>query len=478
MECFPPKETCHITTKKFIYLQIKEKAMLDWNTLLSPKRLGLENEEMRSQDVRSQFQRDYDRIIFSSPFRRLQNKTQVFPLPGSIFVHNRLTHSLEVASVGRSLGNMVANGLLERGIDVKPHLLESIGTIVSSACLAHDLGNPPFGHSGEKAISRYFGELDTNNVRAFLSENQWLDLVNFEGNANTLRLLTHHFNGRRKGGFALTYATIGTLLKYPCTSIDYKEGKTPYHKYGVFQAEVSVLKKVAQELGLISYCGSETVFGRHPLVFLMEAADDISYQIVDLEDAHRLGIISTQQAKELMLAFFDPVEDALALQDLQSSLADISDENEQIVLMRSRTINKLITDCVQVFWDNYDAIMNSRFFSSLTESLQGTSKRAMQTLAALATEKIYNSREVIEIQVAGHRILSELLQEFVSATLKKDKSLYDTQLMSLLPSQLKNSEHDTYSQIFSVVDFISGMTDVYSLEMYRKIKGISFSVIR
>ncbi|MBR5434425.1 MAG: deoxyguanosinetriphosphate triphosphohydrolase [Bacteroidales bacterium] len=452
--------------------------MLDWNKLLSPKRLGLENEKMRQQDVRSQFQRDYDRIIFSSPFRRLQNKTQVFPLPGSIFVHNRLTHSLEVASVGRSLGNMIANGLSERNIDVQPHLLDSIGTIVSSACLAHDLGNPPFGHSGENAISRYFKEIDKNEISSLLTPDQYLDFTNFEGNANTFRLLTHHFSGRRKGGFALTYATIGTLLKYPCTSSDYLANKTPYHKYGVFQSELPILQKVAKELGLETYEGNRCVYGRHPLVFLMEAADDISYQIVDLEDAHRLGIIPTQQAKDLMMAFFDPQIDRDALADLEKSLKEVDDENEQIVILRSRTINKLITDCVNVFWENYDDIMQSKFHASLADALHGTPKRALQTLASLATEKIYNAREVIEIQVAGHRILSELLQEFVTATLRKDSTLYTSQLLRLLPSQLKSSENDGYARIFSVVDFISGMTDVYSLEMYRKIKGISFSVIR
>ncbi|MCQ2958945.1 MAG: deoxyguanosinetriphosphate triphosphohydrolase [Bacteroidales bacterium] len=452
--------------------------MLDWNKLLSPKRLGLEDEETRAQDIRSQFQRDYDRIIFSSPFRRLQNKTQVFPLPGSIFVHNRLTHSLEVASVGRSLGNMIASGLADRKIDIAPHLLDSIGTIVSSACLAHDLGNPPFGHSGEKAISRYFEEIDSNNISSLLTQDQLLDLTNFEGNANTLRLLTHHFTGRRKGGFALTYATIGTLLKYPCSSKDIKMGKTPYHKYGVFQSEIPVLQTVAKELGLIQYEKSDTVFGRHPLVFLMEAADDICYQIVDLEDAHRLGIISTKDAKDLMMAFFDPQIDKAALNDLENALNDISDENEQMVILRSRTINKLITDCANVFWENYDDIMNCRFFHSLADSMHGTPKKALLTLSSLATEKIYNAREVIEIQIAGHRILSELLQEFVTATLRKGETLYTSQLLRLLPSQLITDEKDIYSQIFSVVDFISGMTDVYSLEMYRKIKGISFSVIR
>lgn len=452
--------------------------MLNWNSLLSHKRLGIDETLHASEDAaRSQFQRDYDRIIFSSPFRRLQNKTQVFPLPGSVFVHNRLTHSLEVASVGRSLGNIIANGLAERHVNVPQSLLDGIGSIVSAACLAHDLGNPPFGHSGEKAISRYFSEIDTNNIRELLTASQFQDFINFEGNANAFRLLTHQFSGRRKGGFALTYATIGTLLKYPCTSSDIANNNSPYEKYGVFQTELATLQHVAQELGLQAITDSGTVFGRHPLVFLMEAADDICYQIVDLEDAHRLGILSSQQTKDLLFAFFDPKADAKALDELHVLLHDVSDENEQIVILRSRTINKLIDDCAAIFWEHYDDIMNCRFYSSLTKQLQGASKQALQEIQHIASNKIYNSREVVEIQVAGHRILSELLHEFITAALKNN-SLYTEQLLRLLPTQLVYANANTYSHICSVVDYVAGMTDVYALEIYRKIKGISFSVIR
>jgi len=452
--------------------------MLDWNKLLSHKRLGIDEKYTTREDAaRSQFQRDYDRIIFSSPFRRLQNKTQVFPLPGSIFVHNRLTHSLEVASVGRTLGSTIANGLEERGINVPQSTLDGIGSIVSSACLAHDLGNPPFGHSGEDAISRYFKEVDTNNIADKISDEQFEDLIHFEGNANAFRLLTHQFTGRRKGGFALTYATIGTLLKYPCTSTDLKNANSPYEKYGVFQTEKDILLQVAEEIGLKKINNQETVFCRHPLVFLMEAADDICYQIVDLEDSHRLGILSGEKTKELMLSFFDSTEDEKALSDLQALLEDVTDENEQIVILRSRTISKLIDDCVNVFWEHYDEIMNGEFHSSLTKSLQGASKKALQTVSEVANNKIYNSKEVVEIQIAGHRILSELLQDFITAVLN-DNSLYTKQLLRLLPSQLICNDENTFKQIMSVVDYISGMTDVYALEIYRKIKGISFSVIR
>ncbi|MDR2963438.1 MAG: deoxyguanosinetriphosphate triphosphohydrolase [Bacteroidales bacterium] len=448
--------------------------MLNWNNLLSHKRLGLEHETLEKSDaVRTDFQRDYDRIIFSSPFRRLQNKTQVFPLPGSIFVHNRLTHSLEVASVGRSLGNLLAAGLQQKHVSLPSDTLYSIGSIISAACIAHDLGNPPFGHSGEQTISHYFKTYDANQLYTVLAPEQLADFQNFEGNANAFRLLTHQFTGRRKGGFALTYATLGTLLKYPCSSTDVKQGRSPYEKYGVFQSELPVLEAVAKELGLKQLVENSTIYGRHPLVYLMEAADDICYQIVDLEDAHRLGILTAQKTKELMLAFFNDAEKAVIL----AQITGLDDENEQIVILRSRTINKLVDECMAVFWHNYNAIMNCDFHSSLTKQLTGVAKTALAEVSAVANTKIYNSREVIEIQIAGHRILSELLTEFISAMMNNN-SLYTKQLLQLLPSQLSLSSANLYDNLFSIVDFISGMTDVYALEIYRKIKGISFSVIR
>ncbi|MCL2327211.1 MAG: deoxyguanosinetriphosphate triphosphohydrolase [Bacteroidetes bacterium] len=448
--------------------------MLNWNTLLSHKRLGFEHEIQTANDViRSDFQRDYDRLIFSSPFRRLQNKTQVFPLPGSIFVHNRLTHSLEVASVGRSLGNLLSVGLCEKHPEIARDTLFSIGSIISAACIAHDLGNPPFGHSGEQTISHYFTLYDKNNLQNLISESQLADFQNFEGNANAFRLLTHQFTGRRKGGFALTFATLGTLLKYPCSSTDLKEGRSPYEKYGVFQSELPILETVAHELGLKKLSQTGNVYGRHPLVYLMEAADDICYQIVDLEDAYRLGILTGEQTKNLMLAFFVGEEK----QTILTQINVLSDENEQIVILRSRTISRLVDECMSVFWRNYDAIMNCDFHSSLTKQLTGVAKDALCEVSTVANNTIYNSREVIEIQIAGHRILTELLTEFIGAMIHNN-SLYTQQLLQLLPSQLSLNSSHVYDNLFSIVDFISGMTDVYALEIYRKIKGISFSVIR
>lgn len=452
--------------------------MLDWNRLLSEKRLGMEDEYQGvPNQIRSEFQRDYDRIIFSSPFRRLQNKTQVFPLPGSIFVHNRLTHSLEVASVGRSLGTIIANKLRNDNVVEHQHLLDGVGAIVSAACLAHDLGNPPFGHSGEAAISEFFLRAQKEyNLLSILSSGEFSDLSHFEGNANTLRLLTHQFNGRRQGGFSLTYSTLSAVMKYPCTSDWLHKPEMPYKKYGVFCAETSIMNRIANELGIEEI--KQNLYARHPLVFLVEAADDICYQIVDLEDAHRLGILSTSQTIELMRSFFDPQTDKNSLQAIDKLLSQLTDENEQITTLRSRVINKLIEECIAVFWQHYPQIMNCTFHSNLLDNATGTTHQAIREVKKVAKTQIYSARMVLEIQVAGHNILGELLHEYLKAVLENN-TLYASQLLHLLPSQLSISENDTpYGKILSIVDFIAGMTDIYALELYRKIKGISFSIQR
>ena len=251
-------------------------------------------------DDRSEFKRDYDRLIFSAPFRRLQNKTQVFPLPGSVFVHNRLTHSLEVASVGMSLGNDVAKELCLKHPSLQNTLFEEIGTIVSAACLAHDLGNPPFGHSGESAIQSYFLEGEGVQLQPLLKPEVWSDITHFEGNANTFRLLTHRFKGRREGGFAMTYTTLASIVKYPSSSnASPKKGK-----FGFFTEEKDVFQRVANELTIpcLHENGSELRYARHPLVYLVEAADDICYEVMDIEDSHKLKILSFEETQNLLLS--------------------------------------------------------------------------------------------------------------------------------------------------------------------------------
>ena len=264
---------------------------MNWQQLISNKRFGLEEIHAYRKDDRSEFQRDYDRLIFSAPFRRLQNKTQVFPLPGSVFVHNRLTHSLEVSCVGRSLGTSIANKLIAKHPELADSHVPEIGSIVSAACLAHDLGNPPFGHSGEKAISTYFSEGKGLALKSQISPMEWEDLTHFEGNANAFRLLTHQFLGRRKGGFVMTYSTLASIVKYPYPAV--LAGNKS--KFGFFTTEEDDYEKIAQELGIkrLSKEGEPPRFARHPLVYMVEAADDICYQMMDIEDAYKLKTFST-----------------------------------------------------------------------------------------------------------------------------------------------------------------------------------------
>ena len=276
---------------------------MNWQQLISNKRFGLEQIHELRKDDRSEFQRDFDRLIFSAPFRRLQNKTQVFPLPGSIFVHNRLTHSLEVSCVGRSLGDSIATKLITKHPELASSHVSEIGAIVSAACLAHDLGNPPFGHSGEKAIATYFSEGKGITLQSQLSSMEWEDLTHFEGNANAFRLLTHQFRGRRKGGFVMTYSTLASIVKYPFPSI--LAGKKL--KFGFFTTEIEDYIKIAEELGIkrLSQEGEPIRYARHPLVFLVEAADDICYQMMDIEDAYKLKLLTPRETKELYQLFLD-----------------------------------------------------------------------------------------------------------------------------------------------------------------------------
>ncbi len=443
---------------------------MNWEQLLSTKRFGQEDKHSSIKgDVRTQFQRDYDRLIFSSPFRRLQNKTQVFPLPGSIFVHNRLTHSLEVASVGRSLGNLLAEQLIAKKMIAPNSKIREIGSIVSAACLAHDLGNPPFGHSGEKALSQYFKTADTKFKERF-TEKEWCDLTNFEGNANALRLLTHAFNGRRKGGFALTYSTIAAIVKYPWESN--KIEKVGKKKYGFFQSELADFQKIATALQIPEI--EEGIYARFPLVYLVEAADDICYQIMDIEDAHKLGILDTDFTKNLLLQFFQ--NDATAIHKIETTFKEVTDTNEQIAYLRASVIGKLVYQCVDVFIQNYEAIMAGNFKGSLIQQTPKIYVDAYKKCTTTAVTQIYKHRSVVEIEIAGYKILGTLLHEFIKAVFNPD-DYYSKSLLSLIPTQYDVTKGSDYEKTLSVLDFVSGMTDVFALDLYRKIKGIELRLV-
>ena len=337
---------------------------MKWEQLISNKRLGQEELHELRKDDRTEFQRDYDRLIFSAPFRRLQNKTQVFPLPGSIFVHNRLTHSLEVSCVGRSLGNIVSNQLLAKNPSLASSHVTEIGSIVSAACLAHDMGNPPFGHSGDQAIGTNFSEGNGQRLKKLVSEREWQDLIHFEGNANAFRLLTHQFHGRRKGGFVMTYSTLASIVKYPFSS--QLAGKK--QKFGFFLSEEADFQNIAKELGLIqlSKDGEPLRFTRHPLVYLVEAADDICYQMMDIEDAHKLKILTTEETVHLYNNFFT--------EERKEKMKDIyhivTDTNERIAYLRSSAIGVLVKECTRVFLEKEKDILAGKFESTLIKSMQ------------------------------------------------------------------------------------------------------------
>ena len=448
--------------------------MMKWERLLSSKRLGQEDMQQGSDD-RTEFQRDYDRLIFSAPFRRLQNKTQVFPLPGSIVVHNRLTHSLEVSSVGRSLGNDISRLILKQHPELYSTHFTELGSIVSAACLAHDLGNPPFGHSGENAIGTYFSEGDGLFLRDYicpetgdgLSPEQWEDITHFEGNANAFRLLTHHFKGRRKGGFVMTYSTLASIVKYPFSS-DLAGDK---RKFGFFRSEVEDYEKIARELGILKLPAPDGSirYARHPLVYLVEAADDICYEIMDIEDARKLKLLTTDETKQLFLAYF-PLEQQRHIKERMAQLVD--DVNEQIVYLRSCVINCLEQQCVQVFIRNEQAILSGIFEGSLIEHIDDLPRKAYKRCESIAYKKIYHCKDVVDIEIAGYKVITTLTELMVQAATHSDRA-FSKLLINRVSTQYDILAPTLYERILAVLDYISGMTDVYALDLYRKINGMS-----
>ena len=429
----------------------------------------MEHYENVKKHERTEYQRDYDRLIFSSPFRRLQNKTQVFPLPGSIFVHNRLTHSLEVASVGRSLGESVGRELRKKYPASDAHF-EEIGSIVAAACLAHDMGNPPFGHSGEKAISTFFSEgkgaLQQEEVER--QGGRWSDFTCFEGNANAIRLLTHQFRGRRKGGFVMTYSTLASIVKYPFSS-ELSGGK---NKFGFFASEEADFHRVATELGIRTLNLQPLKFVRYPLVYLVEAADDICYQLMDIEDAHKLRLLTTERALQLLLAFFEGEGRDRCTQ----VLSYVTDANEQIAYLRSAVIGRLVDECAALFLAREEQILAGNYAGTLIGNLSPGLANAYRQCAAFALQYIYRSRDVLDIELAGYRIIGYLLEVFTDAVTKPGHA-YSKLLLDRIPEQYETDAPTHYGKLQSAIDYISGMTDVYALDLYRKITGIGLPAV-
>jgi dGTPase len=450
---------------------------MKFETIFTEKRVG---SDKIPTGTRSGFQRDFDRLIFSSAFRRLQNKTQVFPLPGTAFVHNRLTHSLEVASVGRSLGKMIGEKIstaYKSNEEVYEFYRYELANVVAAACLAHDIGNPAFGHSGEKAISNYFIEnaetkIDGSPLRDFFSAKEWKDLSAFEGNANAVRILTHGFRGKFRGGFGLTYTTIASILKYPCEAVAVDKNFRHRKKYGFFQTEKETALKIMQELHMVEESKEPVIFKRHPFVYLVEAADDICYSIVDMEDAQRLGILRKSEVEESFMQVIRSMSAADAEKTF-SYYKDIEDTNEAIAFLRARIINLFVNKSTEIFLDHQQEILNGDFDDTLLDQIEKTFG-ALKPIQEISVKRIYEHDTVIQIEIAGYNVMSELLGLFVPALLKERLSHKEQKVLKLFPYQFTEFESalSKYEKVMSALDFLSGMTDEYATEMYRRLKGI------
>lgn len=440
--------------------------MMNWPQLINDSRFGLEDfADSKKGSSRTDFRRDYDRLVFSSPFRRLQNKTQVFPLPGSIFVHNRLTHSLEVSSVGKSMADEIGARLRQKyASEPWVNLFYHFGDIVAAACLAHDLGNPPFGHSGEKAISTFFSEGEGSELRHLYTPEQWADLTNFEGNANTFRMLTHTFNGRRHGGFAMTYTMLASIVKYPYESLMAGDKG----KFGFFTPEKDDFIKIFDTLGIIRHDTPDgrISYARHPLVYIVEAADDICYEVMDLEDAHKLKILTTDIVITTLLRYFD--DDPERYAQIRENMEHVDDPNEKIAYLRSCVVGKLVDCCARAFVDNEQAILNGTFRGSLLDNIEAAQRNAYDKSAHLSWSKIYCAPEVVDIELAGNQIVTYLLGKLIHAVMNPELN-YSRLLLSRIPSQYDTRAASPYERTLAVLDHLSAMTDVYALDLYRRL---------
>lgn len=445
--------------------------MMQWEQLLSLKRQGDTSKRLRKEqdDTRLGFEVDYDRIIFSAAFRSLQDKTQVIPLSKTDFVHNRLTHSLEVSVVGRSLGRLVGKQIIAK----YPHLQEvhgyqanDFGAIVAAAALSHDIGNPPFGHSGEKAIGEYFKTGNGLQYKDQLTEKQWQDLIDFEGNANGFSVLASSREGI-EGGLRISYATLGAFMKYPKESLPKKPTqKICDKKYGFFQQDKEFFAEVANELGLISNkSGNDIGFERHPLAYLVEAADDICYTIIDFEDGINLGWIPEEYALEYLIKLVKNGIDTKKYNELIT-------KEDRISYLRALAIGSLINDAVVIFMENEKAILAGEFPFALMDKSQY--KAQMNDIIQISVKNVYQSREVIQKEVMGYKIINSLLDGFCTAYNKKvngTASNYDDLLLKLLPERFQFQKESLYDRLLHICHFVSLLTDGKALELYKTIQA-------
>jgi dGTPase len=434
---------------------------MKWPQLLNPNRLGNPG-AVAGLEARNQFQRDFDRLVFSTPFRRMHGKTQVFPLPESDITHTRLTHSLETSCVARSLGSIAGGRLNQEDID-----RDSLATIVSAAALAHDIGNPPFGHSGEAAIAEYFGDAGKKYIKG-LAAAQMADFTAFEGNALGFRLLTRTKprHSDWPGGLQLTYATLGAFTKYPKGSLPVgRDGRASEKKFGYFQSDSETFRDVATELGLAETPGYG--WARHPLAFLVEAADDICYRIIDLEDGYRLGLVPFDATFKLLRA----VADLSPYPTDEATIGGLRDRNEQIGYLRAKAINNLVFQVADLFVSRHDAIIAGEFDTPLVELTPACNELA--TIKSATAELIYPHRPVVAIETAGFRVLGGLLADFLGAIWEHPRSRRGAKILSLVgPEYLTERHDDHYECVMGLTEFVASMTDDFAISSYRVLRGI------
>lgn len=453
---------------------------MNWSTLFSQKRLGEKKNKLNTQSDRSNFEKDYDRVVFSSAFRRLQDKTQVIPLPESDFVHTRLTHSLEVSCVGRSLGKIVGKEIIDRHKLYSIININDFAAIVATACLSHDLGNPPFGHSGESAISYYFKNGNGKKYETLIyNKEKWSDLINFEGNANGFKMLT---SSRKSigGGVKLTYTTLASFVKYPTKSskekkeIEKYKDKISFKKYGYFQTDREIFCDIFDSLEIDKV--TDYYYLRHPLAFLVEASDDICYRIMDFEDGIRIGLIPYSEGEKLLKEIAGKEFD-------KGKYNAIKDRREKIGYLRAKVINKLINECSVIFLDNENNILNGKFDKQLIDKIN--QKDILFNIERISVDKVYKSKNVIQIEVAGFKVVGDLLDMFIEAVndlyeykdkkkLEKEKPL-SSNLINILPEQFLldgKPNDDLYERILQICEFVAGMTDSYAVMLYKRLQGI------
>lgn len=442
--------------------------MMNWEQLLSLKRFGDTNKRLRKEqdNTRLGFEVDYDRIIFSSEFRSLQDKTQVIPMSKTDFVHTRLTHSLEVSVVARSLGRIVGKEVLKKHPQLKDALgyqANDFGAIVASAALAHDIGNPPFGHSGEKAIGDFFKSGEGVKYKAQLEPEEYQDLCDFEGNANGFKIVTQSRQGR-EGGLRLSYATLGAFTKYPKASLPKKPtNHIADKKYGFFQAEKDAFTDVAEELELLKR--GESSYSRHPLAFLVEAADDICYTIIDFEDGINLGLIQEEFALEYLINL---VRNSINTEKYNT----LNNTQDRLSYLRALAINTLINEASQIFIKNEEAILKGEFSKSILDLSQYQAQ--IKDIISLSVEKVYHSKEVIDKEIAGFQVLTTLISLYTNAvnnSFNNEASTYDKLLLMDLPDTINFNQTSLYSRLLNVCHFVSLLSDTKATLRFSKIKG-------